>query len=55
MATSFIPRLMYERLEEMGLDFAVLYPTSVQLFAPYIRDDELRQSGCHAFNQYATE
>jgi predicted TIM-barrel fold metal-dependent hydrolase len=55
MATSFIPRLMHERLEDMGLDFAVLYPTSVQLFAPYLGDDELRQAGCHAFNKYAAE
>ena len=55
MATSLIPRLMYERLGDMGLDFAVLYPSSLQLFAPYVSDDELRQAGCHAFNQYAAE
>jgi predicted TIM-barrel fold metal-dependent hydrolase len=55
MATSFIPRLMHERLPDMGLDFAVLYPTSVQLFAPYLGDNELRQAGCHAFNRYAAE
>jgi len=55
MATSFIPRLMHDRLPDMGLDFAVLYPSSVQLFAPYVSDDELRQAGCHAFNQYAAE
>src|SRR5690242_7540951 len=34
LATSFIPGLMYQRLNEMGLDFAVLYPTHCQLFAP---------------------
>jgi predicted TIM-barrel fold metal-dependent hydrolase len=55
MATSFIPRLMHQRLQEMGLDFAVLYPTHAQLFAPYVGDDELRQAGCHAFNRYAAE
>src|SRR6266436_9136492 len=55
MATSFIPRLMHQRLEEMGLDFAVLYPTHAQLFAPYVGDAELRQAGCHAFNRYAAE
>jgi predicted TIM-barrel fold metal-dependent hydrolase len=55
MATSFIPRLMHQRLEDMGLDFAVLYPSSLQLFAPYVSDAELRQAGCHAFNQYAAE
>lgn len=55
VATSFIPRLMHDRLEEMGLDFAVLYPTHCQLFAPYIGDEELRRAGCHAFNLYAAE
>jgi len=55
MATSFIPRLMHDRLEDMGLDFAVLYPTGSQLFAPYLGDDELRQAGCHALNKYAAE
>src|SRR5919197_4652784 len=55
MATSFIPRLMHDRLADMGLDFAVLYPTGSQLFAPYLGDDELRQAGCHALNKYAAE
>jgi predicted TIM-barrel fold metal-dependent hydrolase len=55
MATSFIPRLMHDRLEQMGLDFAVLYPTHCQLFAPYLGDEELRRAGCHAFNRYAAE
>ncbi len=54
-ATSFIPRLMYDRLDDMGLDFAILYPSSSQLFAPYLGDEELRQAGCRAFNQYAAE
>ena len=55
LATSFIPRLMHNRLESMGLDFAVLYPTHCQLFAPYVGDEELRKAGCHAFNQYAAD
>jgi len=55
VATSFIPRLMHDRLEQMGLDFAILYPTHCQLFAPYIGDEELRRAGCHAFNRYAVE
>jgi len=55
VATSFIPRLMHDRLEQMGLDFAVLYPTHCQLFAPYIGDEELRKAGCHAFNQFAID
>jgi predicted TIM-barrel fold metal-dependent hydrolase len=55
MATSFIPRLMHERLPEMGLDFAILYPTGSQLFAPYVGDAELRQAACYALNKYAAE
>lgn len=55
LATSFIPRLMHQRLEDMGIDFAILYPTHCQLFAPYIGDEELRRAGCHAFNQFAID
>ena len=55
MATSFIPRLMHDRHEDMGLEFGILYPTGSQLFAPYLGDDELRQAGCHALNKYAAE
>ncbi len=54
-ATSFLPRLLYERLDDMGIDFAILYPSSSQLFAPYLGDEELRRGGCRAFNRYAHE
>ena len=54
-ATSFIPRLMHERLPDMGIDFAILYPSASQLFAPYLNDEELRIAGCRAFNRYAAE
>src|ERR1700757_519940 len=27
LATALFPRLLYERLDELGLDFAVIYPT----------------------------
>ena len=53
VATSFLPPLLYERLGDMGLDFAILYPSSCQLFAPYLGDEELRRAGCRAFNRYA--
>lgn len=55
VATSFIPKLMHQRLPDMGLDFAVLYPTGPQLFAPYLSDDELRLAAVRAFNTYAAE
>ncbi|MGO9060917.1 MAG: amidohydrolase family protein [Candidatus Binataceae bacterium] len=54
-ATAMLPRLLYERLDELGLDFAVLYPSSFMLFAPFIRDPELRQAACRAFNIYAAQ
>jgi predicted TIM-barrel fold metal-dependent hydrolase len=55
VATSFLPKLLHERLPEMGLDFCVLYPTGSQMLAPYLFDDELRLAGSRAFNQYAAE
>src|SRR5439155_1397446 len=37
-ATGMLPRLLYERLDELGIDFAVLYPT-VGLRVPRIADE----------------
>ena len=54
-ATAMLPRLLYERLDELGLDFAVLYPSSFMLFAPFIRNAELRRAACRAFNLYAAQ
>src|SRR5579884_2591204 len=50
-ATAALPKLLYQRLDEMGLDFAILNP-SQGLFAPHIQDDELRGAVCRAFNIY---
>jgi predicted TIM-barrel fold metal-dependent hydrolase len=50
-ATAMLPRLFYERLDELGLDFAVVYPT-YGLMAPMAEPDELRQALCRAFNRY---
>ncbi|HUE81560.1 MAG TPA: amidohydrolase family protein [Pyrinomonadaceae bacterium] len=50
-ATASIPRLLYERLNEFGLDFAVIYPT-FGLPVPHIEEDELRRGTCRAFNNY---
>ena len=55
VATSFLPRLLHERMPEMGLDFCVLCPTGSQLLAPYLADDELRIAGSRAFNTYAAQ
>jgi len=48
-ATVMLPGLLYERLPECGLDFAVIY-TSEGLSAMNIRDTELRQAVHRALN-----
>ncbi|HEY3065374.1 MAG TPA: amidohydrolase family protein [Methylomirabilota bacterium] len=53
-ATAMLPRLLYERLGELGIDFAVLYPT-VGLRVPRIEDDALRRATCRAFNILTAE
>jgi predicted TIM-barrel fold metal-dependent hydrolase len=49
-----VPRLLYERLDELGLDFSVLYPTT-GLAVPFISNDEVRRAACRAFNTFAAE
>lgn len=53
-ATSMLPQLLYQRLDEFGFDFMVLYP-SAGLRTPFIADAELRQIACRAFNTYSVE
>jgi predicted TIM-barrel fold metal-dependent hydrolase len=50
-ATTMLPQLMYERLDEIGLDFAVVYP-SLGNFLTVIRQEKTRRAACHAFNEY---
>ncbi len=56
-ATSMLPRLMHARMDEIGLDFAVVYPSLglLVLTLPGMADDELRQACCRAFNNYNAE
>jgi predicted TIM-barrel fold metal-dependent hydrolase len=53
-ATGFVPRLLHERLDELGIDFTVLY-TSVGLLCVGFPDDEVRRGGCRALNTYLAE
>jgi predicted TIM-barrel fold metal-dependent hydrolase len=53
-ATAMIPRLLNERLEELGLDFTVLYPTA-GLGVPRIADPEVRRLTCRAFNTFSAD
>jgi predicted TIM-barrel fold metal-dependent hydrolase len=49
LATAMLPKLMYERLDELGLDFAVVYPT-IGLITMGIGDEEMRRASCRALN-----
>ena len=51
LATAAAPALMYERMDELGLDYAVLYPTKGFGIAG-IADDELRDGVCRGFNEF---
>jgi len=51
LATAAAPALMYDRMDELGLDFAVLYPTKGFGIAG-IDDDELRVGVCRGFNEF---
>jgi predicted TIM-barrel fold metal-dependent hydrolase len=48
-ATAMMPKLLYERLDEIGTDFAVIYPTA-GLGLPRIKDDETRRAVIRAYN-----
>ena len=50
--TAMLPKLYHERMDDFGLDYAVLYP-STGLFFHGIADDAFRQLVCHAYNEYA--
>jgi predicted TIM-barrel fold metal-dependent hydrolase len=48
-ATAMMPRLLYERLPELGTDFAIVYPTA-GLRLPRIHDDATRRAVIRAHN-----
>lgn len=50
-ATAFLPALLAERLEELGLDFSIIYPSVGLMFAQH-EDDAMRIGGCRALNAY---
>src|ERR1700691_1239244 len=53
-ATALAPRLLHQRMAELGLDFTVLYPTA-GLGVPFIGNDETRRVTCRAMNMYMAE
>jgi predicted TIM-barrel fold metal-dependent hydrolase len=53
-ATAMFPRLLYERLPELGIDFAALYPTA-GLSLPRLADAAVRRATCRAFNVFTAD
>lgn len=50
-ATANFPKLLYERMDEIGLDFSVMYPGIGNVAISLGRDD-VRRAACRAFNRY---
>ena len=53
-ATAMMPRMLYDRLDEIGIDFGVIYPTA-GLSIPRIADDETRRAVIRGFNIVTAE
>jgi hypothetical protein len=53
-ATAMLPRLMHERLEDLGIDFAVVYPTA-GLSYHRMPDTRLRRAICRAYNVFTAD
>jgi predicted TIM-barrel fold metal-dependent hydrolase len=53
-ATAMLPQLLYRRLDELGIDFALLYPTAGLIATAYPRE-ELRRALARACNRYYAE
>jgi hypothetical protein len=49
-ATSSLPRLLHRRLDDFGLDVAIIYP-SMGLFPIHFDETEVRLAMCRAFNR----
>ena len=53
-ATAMMPRLLYERLDDLGLDFCVIYPTNA-LGYYRLPPDKLRRALCRAYNVFTMD
>ena len=48
LATAMLPNLFRARLDDLGIDFAVVYTSQLHMIRH--RDDEIRRAGCRAVN-----
>ena len=51
LATAYLPELLYHRLDELGIDVAIVYP-SIGLMFPLLDDPDRRRGACHSLNRY---
>ena len=54
LATALFPELLHERLDELGLDFSVVYP-SLGLVFLHTPDEHYRRGTCRALNRSNAE
>ena len=53
-ATAMLPKLLYERLDDLGIDFCVVYPTA-GLGYHRMEDTRMRRAICRAYNVFTAE
>jgi predicted TIM-barrel fold metal-dependent hydrolase len=53
-ATAISPNLMYARMDELGFDYSIMYPSG-GLGLMNVADEELRHAGTRAYNRYYAE
>jgi predicted TIM-barrel fold metal-dependent hydrolase len=53
-ATAYLPALLYERLDELGIDFTILYPSVGGMLRSW-PDEDVRIAGCQALNTFLAE
>jgi predicted TIM-barrel fold metal-dependent hydrolase len=54
LATVMLPKLLHERVDELGLDFVILYP-SLGLVLPTVQDEKVRRGTLRALNTMTAE
>jgi predicted TIM-barrel fold metal-dependent hydrolase len=54
LATAAIPALLHERMDELGIDYSILFPSKALGIAGH-DDDEMRNGLCRGFNDFLFE
>jgi predicted TIM-barrel fold metal-dependent hydrolase len=54
LATAYLPELLHSRLDELGIDVSIVYP-SIGLMFPLLDDSDRRRGACHSLNRYHAE